>query len=125
MGLEEEILPPRSSIEAATIEEDRRLAYVGLTRARQTLAFTFAAHRRPSGELSSSRPPPAPPPPPFSHQTPLVSHQHPHSPPTPPPRGVIIPTTPPSPPRFSFNREGHHVCVSLTHEYCGVVLCGG
>ena len=29
MGMEEEILPHRSSIEADTIEEERRLAYVG------------------------------------------------------------------------------------------------
>ncbi len=43
MGMEEEILPHRSSIEADTVEEERRLAYVGITRARQNLAMTFAA----------------------------------------------------------------------------------
>ncbi|MBD1550038.1 DNA helicase Rep [Pseudomonas typographi] len=51
LGMEEEILPHRSSIEADTIEEERRLAYVGITRARQTLAFTFAAKRKQYGEV--------------------------------------------------------------------------
>ncbi|WP_329611058.1 3'-5' exonuclease [Pseudomonas sp. KNUC1026] len=51
LGMEEEILPHRSSIEADTIEEERRLAYVGITRARQTLAFTFAAKRKQYGEI--------------------------------------------------------------------------
>ncbi|QLF94328.1 DNA helicase Rep [Pseudomonas sp. ABC1] len=51
IGMEEEILPHRSSIEADTIEEERRLAYVGITRARQTLAFTFAAKRKQYGEV--------------------------------------------------------------------------
>jgi ATP-dependent DNA helicase Rep len=55
MGMEEEILPHRSSIEADTIEE-RRLAYVGITRARQTLAFTFAAKRKQYGEIIDCTP---------------------------------------------------------------------
>ena len=56
MGMEEEILPHRSSIEADTIEEERRLAYVGITRARQTLAFTFAAKRKQYGEIIECTP---------------------------------------------------------------------
>ncbi|UVE17685.1 DNA helicase Rep [Pseudomonas sp. LS44] len=58
IGVEEEILPHRSSIEADTIEEERRLAYVGITRARQNLTMTFAAKRKQYGEIidcSSSR----------------------------------------------------------------------
>lgn len=51
LGMEEEILPHRSSIEADTIEEERRLAYVGITRARQNLAMTFAAKRKQYGEI--------------------------------------------------------------------------
>lgn len=50
MGLEEEILPHRSSIEEGNIEEERRLMYVGITRARETLTLTFAGQRRQYGE---------------------------------------------------------------------------
>lgn len=56
MGMEEEILPHRSSIEADTIEEERRLAYVGITRARQNLAMTFAAKRKQYGETIECMP---------------------------------------------------------------------
>ncbi len=56
MGVEEEILPHRSSIEADTIEEERRLAYVGITRARQNLAMTFAARRKQYGEIIECMP---------------------------------------------------------------------
>jgi len=56
MGMEEEILPHRSSIEADSVEEERRLAYVGITRARKTLAFTFAAKRRQFGEVIDCAP---------------------------------------------------------------------
>ncbi|WP_349616470.1 DNA helicase Rep [Azotobacter salinestris] len=56
IGVEEEILPHRSSIEADTIEEERRLAYVGITRARQNLVLTFAAKRKQYGEVIDCAP---------------------------------------------------------------------
>jgi ATP-dependent DNA helicase Rep len=56
VGMEEELLPHRSSIEADTIEEERRLAYVGITRAGRTLTMTCAARRRRFGELVACEP---------------------------------------------------------------------
>ncbi len=50
MGLEEEILPHRTSIEEGNIEEERRLMYVGITRARETLTLTYAGQRKQYGE---------------------------------------------------------------------------
>nr|WP_067288795.1 DNA helicase Rep [Marinobacterium profundum] len=51
MGMEEELLPHRNSIETGTIEEERRLAYVGITRARETLTMTLARQRKQYGEM--------------------------------------------------------------------------
>ena len=56
LGVEEEILPHRSSIEADTVEEERRLAYVGITRAKRNLTMTFAAKRKQYGEISDCSP---------------------------------------------------------------------
>jgi ATP-dependent DNA helicase Rep len=56
MGMEEDILPHRSSIEADSVEEERRLAYVGITRARESLAITFAARRKQYGEILDCSP---------------------------------------------------------------------
>ncbi|MBU1297406.1 MAG: ATP-binding domain-containing protein, partial [Gammaproteobacteria bacterium] len=50
IGCEEELLPHRNSIENDDIEEERRLAYVGITRAKKTLCITLAAKRRQYGE---------------------------------------------------------------------------
>ncbi|MCB1802481.1 MAG: ATP-binding domain-containing protein, partial [Gammaproteobacteria bacterium] len=50
VGMEEELLPHRSSIEEDNIAEERRLAYVGLTRAQRTLVMTCAERRRRGGE---------------------------------------------------------------------------
>ncbi|RKZ79142.1 MAG: ATP-dependent DNA helicase Rep, partial [Gammaproteobacteria bacterium] len=50
IGMEEEILPHRTSIEEENIEEERRLAYVGITRAQRSLVFTMANSRKRYGE---------------------------------------------------------------------------
>jgi ATP-dependent DNA helicase Rep len=56
VGVEEELLPHRTSIEDGQIEEERRLAYVGITRARRTLTLTLAERRKRGGELIPSEP---------------------------------------------------------------------
>jgi ATP-dependent DNA helicase Rep len=50
VGVEENLLPHRSSVDDDNIAEERRLAYVGITRARQTLTMSYAAQRRQFGE---------------------------------------------------------------------------
>jgi len=56
-GLEEGLFPhSRSSGEEDDLEEERRLCYVGMTRARQRLVLTAAARRRIFGEYQSSKP---------------------------------------------------------------------
>ncbi|ABD79448.1 DNA helicase Rep [Saccharophagus degradans] len=56
LGLEEEILPHRNSIEEDNIEEERRLAYVGITRAQRTLTMTLAGTRKQFGEKQTTTP---------------------------------------------------------------------
>ncbi|MDX1251825.1 MAG: DNA helicase Rep [Gammaproteobacteria bacterium] len=56
VGMEEELLPHRASIIEDNIEEERRLAYVGITRARETLTFTLAARRKRQGEMTGCEP---------------------------------------------------------------------
>jgi ATP-dependent DNA helicase Rep len=53
-GMEEELLPHRNSIQDDNIEEERRLAYVGITRAQKTLCLTLAASRKQYGEKQST-----------------------------------------------------------------------
>ncbi len=56
MGLEEDLLPHRNSIEGDTIEEERRLMYVGITRAKKTLTITHALRRKQGGETMPTTP---------------------------------------------------------------------
>ena len=56
IGMEENLLPHRVSIEEGNLEEERRLAYVGITRAQQTLSMTFAAKRRQFGDTVECEP---------------------------------------------------------------------
>jgi len=55
-GLEEELLPHKNSIAAETIEEERRLMYVGITRARQGLTLTLAEQRKNGGQMKQMTP---------------------------------------------------------------------
>ncbi|MDH5484509.1 MAG: DNA helicase Rep [Gammaproteobacteria bacterium] len=50
VGVEEEILPHRTSVMEDSLEEERRLTYVGITRAQKELTMTHAAKRRRYGE---------------------------------------------------------------------------
>ena len=56
VGVEEELLPHRVSIEEGNIAEERRLAYVGITRAQEYLTITHALRRRRGGELVRCQP---------------------------------------------------------------------
>ena len=56
-GLEEGLFPhSRSSEDLEELEEERRLCYVGMTRAQRRLVLTGAARRRVFGEYQSSQP---------------------------------------------------------------------
>jgi DNA helicase-2/ATP-dependent DNA helicase PcrA len=56
-GLEEGLFPhSRSSEDEEELEEERRLCYVGMTRARRHLVLTGAARRRIFGEYQSHEP---------------------------------------------------------------------
>lgn len=56
VGMEEGILPHQSSIDEDNVEEERRLAYVGITRAQRELIFTYARERRQYGEVIRPEP---------------------------------------------------------------------
>jgi len=51
IGTEEGILPHQTSIDEENVEEERRLMYVGITRAQKELTFTMCRERRQFGEL--------------------------------------------------------------------------
>ena len=56
IGVEEEILPHRECLEGPRLEEERRLMYVGITRARRGLVISHCAKRKKGGENVSCEP---------------------------------------------------------------------
>ena len=56
VGLEEGLLPHREAVEAGTLDEERRLMYVGITRAQQSLHLSYCRRRKRAGEMMSCAP---------------------------------------------------------------------
>jgi ATP-dependent DNA helicase Rep len=56
IGMEENLLPHQNSIETENIEEERRLAYVGITRAQRSCTFSYCTHRKRYGDISETEP---------------------------------------------------------------------
>ena len=56
VGMEEGLLPHQNSIDEDNIDEERRLAYVGITRAQKVLFMTLVKERRQYGEVINPEP---------------------------------------------------------------------
>jgi ATP-dependent DNA helicase Rep len=56
IGVEEGILPHRESVDADKIEEERRLMYVGITRAQKSLNISWCKKRKRAGEMEMCEP---------------------------------------------------------------------
>ncbi len=55
-GVEEGILPHRESVETGKVEEERRLMYVGITRAQRSLHITYCERRKQAREFVPCEP---------------------------------------------------------------------
>ena len=56
VGVEEGILPHRESLDPAKLQEERRLMYVGITRAQRSLHVSYCEKRKQARELMSCEP---------------------------------------------------------------------
>ncbi len=55
-GCEDGTLPHEGALDEGRLEEERRLFYVGITRAREWLALSHSEHARRYGEMMTLRP---------------------------------------------------------------------
>ncbi|MCX9155369.1 UvrD-helicase domain-containing protein [Niveibacterium sp. 24ML] len=56
IGVEEGLLPHQSSVDEEKVEEERRLMYVGVTRAQRSLTITYCERRKAAGEWHTVEP---------------------------------------------------------------------
>jgi ATP-dependent DNA helicase Rep len=56
VGMDDATLPHEGSVEEGRLEEERRLLYVGITRAKEQLSLSYARRRRRFGEIVTNRP---------------------------------------------------------------------
>ena len=56
VGVEENILPHRDAVDEGRLEEERRLMYVGVTRAKKSLTLTYCARRKRARESVACEP---------------------------------------------------------------------
>ncbi|MDR1462405.1 MAG: UvrD-helicase domain-containing protein [Azoarcus sp.] len=56
IGVEEGLLPHQSSVDENKVDEERRLMYVGITRAQRSLHLTWCKHRKTGKELRECEP---------------------------------------------------------------------
>jgi ATP-dependent DNA helicase Rep len=56
VGLEEGLLPHREAIANGNVDEERRLMYVGITRAQRSLHLSFCRRRKRAGESVECQP---------------------------------------------------------------------
>jgi len=56
VGIEENILPHREAVEEGRLEEERRLMYVGVTRAKKSLTLSYCSRRKRARESVACAP---------------------------------------------------------------------
>jgi ATP-dependent DNA helicase Rep len=56
VGMEDQLLPHKNSIEANSLEEERRLFYVGITRAIDNLCLSYAKQRKSFADIEKNEP---------------------------------------------------------------------